>query len=43
MGKQVIETLKWHFNDDGMLDKTSEVKLGEGSKMQVAFNGKRVS
>jgi hypothetical protein len=43
MGKQVIETLKWRFDDDGTIDKTSEVKLADGSMMQFHFKGKRVS
>jgi len=43
MGKQVIETLKWHFNEDGTLHKTSEVRLADGSMMQFDFKGKRVS
>ena len=41
MGKQVIETLKWHFDDDRTIDKTSEVRLPDGGVMRFQFKGKR--
>ena len=41
MGQQVIETLKWRFEDDRTLYKTSEVKLSDGNVMQFSFRGKR--
>ena len=41
MGQQVTETLKWHFDDDGTIDKTSEVRLQDGGVMHFRFRGKR--
>ena len=41
MGQQVTETLKWHFDDDQTLDKTSEVRLSDGRMMRFHFTGKR--
>ena len=43
MGQQVIETLKWHFDDDHTINKTSEVKLADGKMMRFHFKGKRGS
>ena len=42
-GQPITETLKWHFSDDNTLDKTSEVRLADGSMMRFEFNGKRTS
>jgi hypothetical protein len=41
MGQQVTETLKWHFDDDRTLNKTSEVRLSDGKLMRFHFIGKR--
>jgi len=43
MGQQVTETLKWHFDDNQTLDKTSEVRLPNGAVMHFRFVGKRPS
>src|SRR5262245_34980525 len=43
MGQQVTETLKWHFDDTGTIDKTSEVRLPNGAVMHFRFKGKRSS
>ena len=41
MGKQVTETLKWQFDDNQTIDKTSEVRLPDGTVMQFHFRGRR--
>lgn len=41
MGQPITETLKWHFPDTGTIDKTSEIKLADGSTMKFEFRGKR--
>ena len=43
MGQQVTETLKWRFDDNGTIDKTSEARLPNGTVMQFRFKGKRTS
>jgi hypothetical protein len=41
MGQQITETLRWYFPDANTIDKTSEVKLADGSSMNFEFKGKR--
>jgi hypothetical protein len=41
MGQQITETLRWYFPDVNTIDKTSEVKLADGSSMNFEFRGKR--
>jgi hypothetical protein len=41
MGRQVIETLRWQFNDVNILVKNSTVTMPDGSTMAFEFNGKR--
>jgi hypothetical protein len=41
MGQQVTETNKWYFPTPDTIDKTSEVKLPDGSTMSFEFKGKR--
>jgi hypothetical protein len=41
MGQQITETLKWHFPEAGIIDKSSEIKLADGSIMKFEFRGKR--
>lgn len=41
MGQQVIETNKWYFPTPDTIDKTSEVKLPDGTTMSFEFKGKR--
>jgi hypothetical protein len=41
MGQQVTETNKWYFPTLDTIDKTSEVKLPDGSSMSFEFKGKR--
>ncbi|HJZ79563.1 MAG TPA: DUF1579 family protein [Pyrinomonadaceae bacterium] len=42
MNQPITETLRWHFEDSDTIDKTSEVKLSDGSTMKFEFTGKRV-
>jgi hypothetical protein len=41
MGQQITETLRWYFPNPNTIDKTSEVKLPDGSSMNFEFKGKR--
>jgi hypothetical protein len=41
MGQQVTETNKWYFPTPDTIDKTSEVKLPDGSAMSFEFKGQR--
>jgi hypothetical protein len=41
MGQQITETLRWYFPNPNTIDKTSEVKLSDGSSMNFEFKGKR--
>ena len=41
MGQQATETNKWYFPTPDTIDKTSEVKLPDGSVMTFEFRGKR--
>ena len=41
MGQLVTETNRWYFPDAGTIDKTSEVKLADGSSMNFEFKGTR--
>lgn len=40
-GVMITEVLKWHFANVDTIDKSSEVKLPDGSVMKFEFNGKR--
>jgi hypothetical protein len=41
MGQPITETLRWYFPDSNTIDKTSEVKMADGSIMKFGFRGKR--
>jgi len=41
MGQLVTETNRWYFPDAGTIDKTSEVTMADGSKMDFEFKGTR--
>jgi hypothetical protein len=41
MGQLVTETNRWYFPDATTIDKTSIVKLADGSTMSFEFKGKR--
>ena len=41
MGQPITETLRWYFPDSNTIDKTSEVKLADGSIMKFEFKGQR--
>jgi len=41
MGQPITERLRWYFPDSDTIDKTSEVKLADGSTMNFEFKGKR--
>ena len=41
MGQQITETLWWRFPDPNTIDKTSGVRLPDGSSMTFDFKGKR--
>jgi hypothetical protein len=41
MGQPITETLRWYFPDANTIDKTSEVKMADGSIMKFEFKGKR--
>jgi hypothetical protein len=41
MGQQVTETNRWHFPTTDTIDKTSDIKLPDGSVMSFEFKGKR--
>jgi hypothetical protein len=41
MGNQVVETLRWQFNEVDSLDKTSTVTMSDGSAMVFEFKGKQ--
>jgi hypothetical protein len=41
MGQPITETLRWYFPDTNTIDKTSEVKMADGSIMKFEFKGKR--
>lgn len=40
-GQPITETLRWRFPDSDAINKTSEVRLPDGSVMKFEFNGKR--
>ena len=41
MGQSITETLRWHFAEAGVIDKTSEIKLADGNSMKFEFRGRR--
>jgi hypothetical protein len=41
MGQLVTETNRWYFPDAGTIDKTSEVRMADGSTMNFEFKGTR--
>ena len=41
MGQLVTETNRWYFPDANTIEKTSTVKLADGSSMNFEFHGKR--
>lgn len=41
MGQQITETIRFYFPTPDTIDKTSEVKLPDGSSMSFEFQGKR--
>jgi hypothetical protein len=41
MGQLVTETNRWYFPDARTIDKTSEVRLANGSLMSFEFKGTR--